>query len=200
MRRTWHRIRPVQSTWQGYFTGTVAHDTSFAEGDVRATIPRFEATNRDADMVLLDHVTRLAAAIGATPGQVALAWLLAQQPWIAPIPGTRRPERLAENIITASVALSADDIADMKALAARVGAVFVMSASFTNQVLAQLELWTRPGQYGPGVHLLPKHLDAGVARLHLDALRVRLTELTKAEAANLGVDVAGPYRMDHYRC
>jgi len=76
---------------------------------------------------------------------------------------------------------------------------FVMSASFANQVLAQLELWTRPGQYGPGVHMLPKHLDEEVARLHLDALGVRLTALTKTQAANLGVDVAGPYKVAHYR-
>ncbi len=76
---------------------------------------------------------------------------------------------------------------------------FVMSASFTNQVLAQLELWTKPGQYTAGVHLLPKHLDEEVARLHLDALGIRLTELTKRQAAELGVDVAGPYKVDHYR-
>jgi adenosylhomocysteinase len=76
---------------------------------------------------------------------------------------------------------------------------FVMSASFANQVLAQLELWTAPGQYLPGVHLLPKHLDEEVARLHLDALGVQLTELTKAQAAHLGVDIAGPYKMEHYR-
>jgi adenosylhomocysteinase len=76
---------------------------------------------------------------------------------------------------------------------------FVMSASFTNQVLAQLELWTRPGQYPPGVHMLPKHLDEEVARLHLDALGARLSELTKAQAGYLGVDVAGPYKADHYR-
>jgi adenosylhomocysteinase len=76
---------------------------------------------------------------------------------------------------------------------------FVMSASFANQVLAQLELWTAPGQYSPGVHLLPKHLDEEVARLHLDALGVQLTELTKAQAAHLGVDIAGPYKVDHYR-
>jgi len=76
---------------------------------------------------------------------------------------------------------------------------FVMSASFANQVLAQLELWTRPGRYAPGVHLLPKHLDEEVARLHLDALGVRLTGLSKAQAAHLGVDVAGPYKLDHYR-
>jgi adenosylhomocysteinase len=76
---------------------------------------------------------------------------------------------------------------------------FVMSASFANQVLAQLELWTASGQYAPGVHLLPKHLDEEVARLHLDALGVQLTELTKQQAAHLGVDIAGPYKVEHYR-
>jgi adenosylhomocysteinase len=76
---------------------------------------------------------------------------------------------------------------------------FVMSASFANQVLAQLELWTAPGQYAPGVHMLPKHLDEEVARLHLDALGVQLTELTKTQATHLGVDIAGPYKVEHYR-
>ncbi len=76
---------------------------------------------------------------------------------------------------------------------------FVMSNSFTNQVLAQLELFTRLEDYPIGVHVLPKHLDEKVARLHLDALGVRLTELSKQQAEYLGVDVAGPYKPDHYR-
>ena len=76
---------------------------------------------------------------------------------------------------------------------------FVMSNSFTNQVLAQLELFTRPEEYPIGVYVLPKHLDEKVARLHLDALGVHLTELTKQQAEYMGVDVAGPYKPDHYR-
>jgi adenosylhomocysteinase len=76
---------------------------------------------------------------------------------------------------------------------------FVMSNSFTNQVIAQVELFTRPQDYPPGVHTLPKHLDEKVARLHLDALGIRLTELTKAQAAYLGIPVEGPYKPDHYR-
>jgi adenosylhomocysteinase len=76
---------------------------------------------------------------------------------------------------------------------------FVMSNSFTNQVLAQIELFTKLGDYPVGVHVLPKHLDEKVARLHLDALGVRLTELTKKQAEYLGVDVTGPYKPDHYR-
>jgi adenosylhomocysteinase len=76
---------------------------------------------------------------------------------------------------------------------------FVMSNSFTNQVLAQIELFGKAGQYELGVHVLPKHLDEEVARLHLDALGVELTELTKQQAEYLGVDVAGPYKSEHYR-
>ena len=76
---------------------------------------------------------------------------------------------------------------------------FVMSNSFTNQVIAQIELFTRAGDYPVGVHVLPKHLDEKVARLHLDALGVRLTALTKQQADYIGVPVEGPYKSDHYR-
>jgi adenosylhomocysteinase len=76
---------------------------------------------------------------------------------------------------------------------------FVMSNSFTNQVMAQIELWTKPDAYDKQVYVLPKHLDEKVARLHLDALGVRLTTLTKKQAEYLGLDVEGPYKPDHYR-
>ena len=76
---------------------------------------------------------------------------------------------------------------------------FVMSNSFTNQVIAQVELFTRTQAYPLGVHTLPKHLDEKVARLHLDALGVRLTRLTKEQADYIGVPVDGPYKPDHYR-
>ncbi len=76
---------------------------------------------------------------------------------------------------------------------------FVMSNSFTNQVLAQIEIFTKTDDYEIGVYVLPKHLDEEVARLHLDALGVELTELTKEQAAYIGVDVAGPYKPEHYR-
>ena len=76
---------------------------------------------------------------------------------------------------------------------------FVMSTSFANQVLAQIELWTRPGFYAVGVHRLPKELDEKVARLHLDALGVRLTELSAAQAEYLGIPAAGPFKPEHYR-
>jgi len=76
---------------------------------------------------------------------------------------------------------------------------FVMSNSFTNQVLAQLELFTRTDQYPVGVYVLPKHLDEEVARLHLGSLGVSLTELTTEQARYLGVPVEGPYKSDQYR-
>ena len=74
-----------------------------------------------------------------------------------------------------------------------------MSNSFSNQVLAQIELYTKPGEHGNAVHMLPKHLDEEVARLHLDALGAHLTTMTKTQAEYLGVDVEGPYKPDHYR-
>ncbi len=76
---------------------------------------------------------------------------------------------------------------------------FVMSNSFCNQVLAQIELWTNPGKYENKVYVLPKHLDEKVARLHLDKLGVKLTRLTQAQAAYIGVPVEGPYKPEHYR-
>jgi adenosylhomocysteinase len=76
---------------------------------------------------------------------------------------------------------------------------FVMSNSFTNQVIAQVELFTKTDEYPVGVYVLPKHLDEKVARLHLDALGVRLTTLTKEQAEYIGISVDGPYKPDSYR-
>ena len=76
---------------------------------------------------------------------------------------------------------------------------FVMSASFTNQVLAQIELWTKGEEYAPGVYILPKHLDEKVARLHLNRIGVKLTELRPDQAEYIGVTVEGPFKPEHYR-
>ncbi len=76
---------------------------------------------------------------------------------------------------------------------------FVMSASFTNQVLAQIELWTKGDEYEPGVYILPKHLDEKVARLHLGRIGAKLTELKKEQADYIGVTVEGPFKPEHYR-
>ena len=80
---------PFSPLGKGFLTGTVTTDTQFAADDFRRRVPRFEAANLAANQALVDRVRQLAEGRGATPGQVALAWLLAQQPWIVPIPGTR---------------------------------------------------------------------------------------------------------------
>ena len=112
---------PFSPLGKGFFTGTVSAGQTFEPGEIRARVPRFEADNLAANQALLDHVTALAAARDATPGQVALAWLLAQAPSIVPIPGTRRHSRIDENVGAASILLSADDIADLDALTERFG-------------------------------------------------------------------------------
>ena len=112
---------PFSPLGKGFLTGTVDPGTSFAPGDIRATIPRFAAGNLPANTALVEHVRALADTKRATPGQVALAWLLAQQPWIVPIPGTRRLERVEENAASTQVPLSADEVADLDAAAARIG-------------------------------------------------------------------------------
>jgi adenosylhomocysteinase len=76
---------------------------------------------------------------------------------------------------------------------------FVMSSSFTNQTLAQIELWTNPGKYQNQVYVLPKHLDEKVARLHLDKIGVKLSKLSDKQATYIGVPMEGPYKADHYR-
>jgi aryl-alcohol dehydrogenase-like predicted oxidoreductase len=112
---------PFSPLGKGFLTGTVSSSTEFSAGDIRATIPRFTAENRNANQALVEHVGDLARAKDATPGQVALAWLLAQRPWIVPIPGTRRLERVEENAAATQVPLSADELADLNELVTRIG-------------------------------------------------------------------------------
>lgn len=112
---------PFSPLGKGFLTGTVSASTAFTDHDIRTTIPRFADSNRAANQALVDHVTALAHTTGATPGQVALSWLLTRHRQIVPIPGTRRPERLAENTAATQIALSADEIADLDSVAARIG-------------------------------------------------------------------------------
>ncbi|TAM70396.1 MAG: aldo/keto reductase [Microbacteriaceae bacterium] len=112
---------PFSPLGKGFLTGTVDSATEFAAGDIRGTIPRFTTGNRAANRALIDRVAGLATAKEATPGQIALAWLLAQQPWIVPIPGTRRSERVDENAAATMVALSADEVDDLNTIAGRIG-------------------------------------------------------------------------------
>ncbi|GAA3315936.1 aldo/keto reductase [Arthrobacter ramosus] len=112
---------PFSPLGKGFLTGTVDASTAFTEGDIRRRVPRFQAENLAVNEKLVDHVKSLAEAKGSTPGQIALAWLLAQQPWIVPIPGTRRTERIRENAAATQLALSADERSDLDSLAQRIG-------------------------------------------------------------------------------
>jgi aryl-alcohol dehydrogenase-like predicted oxidoreductase len=108
---------PFSPLGRGFLTGRIDQATEFGAGDIRATLPRFTAEARAANQAVVDLLGRIAEAKGATPAQIALAWLLAQKPWIVPIPGTRRPERLAENLGAAGVDLTPGDLAAIGAAA-----------------------------------------------------------------------------------
>lgn len=112
---------PFSPLGKGFLTGTIDTSTAFSDGDIRTRVPRFNEENLSANQALVEHVRALAAAKDVTPGQVALAWLLAQQPWVVPIPGTRRVSRIRENVAATQVALSADEVADLNGLADRIG-------------------------------------------------------------------------------
>ena len=105
---------PFSPLGKGFLTGKIDESTSFGSGDIRSGIPRFTPEARRANQGLVDVLGGIAARKGATPAQVALAWLLAQKPWIVPIPGTRRVERLDENVGAAAVALTSDDLAEIE--------------------------------------------------------------------------------------
>ncbi|WP_030255639.1 aldo/keto reductase [Streptomyces violens] len=102
---------PFSPLGKGFLTGKVDTDTTFDSSDIRAGIPRFSAEARRANQALADLLGTIAQSRHTTPAQIALAWLLAQQPWIVPIPGTRRLPRLAENLAAAEVELTEDDLA-----------------------------------------------------------------------------------------
>ena len=106
---------PFSPLGRGFLTGKIDMNTTFDSSDFRNKVPRFEAEARAANMALVELLKSIAAEKGATSAQLALAWILAQKPWIAPIPGTRRLERLEENIGGASLELTADDLAKIEA-------------------------------------------------------------------------------------
>ena len=105
---------PFSPLGRGFLTGTVDATTTFSDGDIRATLPRFTLEARKANLELVERIRTVAERQGATPGQVALAWLLAQKPFIVPIPGTRRLTRLEENIGAADLALTDEDLAELE--------------------------------------------------------------------------------------
>lgn len=102
---------PYSPLGRGFLAGAVDATTTFPADDFRSQLPRFTAEARAANQALVDRIGAIAQALQATPAQIALAWLLAQKPWIVPIPGTRRLSRLEENLAAISLTLSAEDLA-----------------------------------------------------------------------------------------
>ena len=108
---------PYSPLGKGFLTGTIDTTTTFADGDFRGATPRFQGEALTANLALVEVLNKLAATAGATPAQLALAWLLNQQPWIVPIPGTKSVNRLEENTAAADVELTADHLAELRAAA-----------------------------------------------------------------------------------
>jgi aryl-alcohol dehydrogenase-like predicted oxidoreductase len=112
---------PFSPLGKGFLTGTITASTSFdASNDIRSTIPRFAPDALEHNRAVVELLTSIAERKGATPGQVALAWLLAQKPWIVPIPGTRKLHRLEENIGAADIELSADELTEIEVAASKI--------------------------------------------------------------------------------
>jgi len=111
---------PFSPLGRGFLAGRIDQTTTFGEGDVRANLPRFTPEARATNQALVDLLNRIAGDKGATPAQIALAWLLAQRPWIVPIPGTRRLERLDENLGALQIDLTANDLAAIDTAAAEI--------------------------------------------------------------------------------
>jgi aryl-alcohol dehydrogenase-like predicted oxidoreductase len=101
---------PFSPLGKGFLTGKIDQTTTFAKDDFRNIVPRFSAENREANQGLVDQIGKLAAEKKVSPAQIALAWLLAQKPWIVPIPGTTKLHRLEENVGAAAVSLNAADL------------------------------------------------------------------------------------------
>jgi aryl-alcohol dehydrogenase-like predicted oxidoreductase len=111
---------PFSPLGKGFLTGKISEDTKFDKGDFRNIVPRFSEENRKANQAVVDLVGRFAQQKKATPAQIALAWLLAQKPWIVPIPGTTKLHRLEENIGAVNLKLSPEELDELGAAAAKI--------------------------------------------------------------------------------
>jgi aryl-alcohol dehydrogenase-like predicted oxidoreductase len=111
---------PYSPLGKGFLTGKIDERTTFDSTDFRTSLPRFTPEARKTNQALIDLLGKIAARKKATPAQIALAWLLAQKPWIVPIPGTTKPQRLEENIAAAAIELTADDLREIESAASRI--------------------------------------------------------------------------------
>lgn len=122
---------PFSPLGKGFLTGAINANTTFAENDFRKQVPRFSEDNRKANQALIDVLDQIAGNLNATIAQIALAWLLAQQPWIAPIPGTTKLNRLEENMQAAAITLSAGELTQIQAALA---AIEIQGARYPEQM------------------------------------------------------------------
>lgn len=111
---------PFSPLGKGFLTGKINEDTKFDKSDFRNIVPRFTPESRKANQALVDLLGKFAAQKKATPAQIALAWLLAQKPWIVPIPGTTKLARLEENIGAVAVELTSDDLREIASAASKI--------------------------------------------------------------------------------
>jgi len=128
---------PYSPLGKGFLTGKMDETTELGKGDFRSTLPRFTPEARKANLAFVDLLGKIAAQKGATPAQIALAWLLEQKPWIVPIPGTTKLSRLEENIGALAVELTADDLQQIESAAA---AITVEGARYPEHIEAMTGL------------------------------------------------------------
>ena len=124
---------PYSPLGKGFLTGAMSKDTPLGDGDFRKILPRFTPQAMEKNQALVDLLRRIGAEIGVTPAQIALAWLLAQKPWIVPIPGTTKLHRLEENLGSANVVLTQDSLAEISRAAAE---IHVEGERYPEQLLA----------------------------------------------------------------
>lgn len=127
---------PFSPLGRGFLTGAITEHTTFDAADFRHNIPRLTADNRRANRGVVELVRRVATRVQATPAQVALAWLLAQQPWLVPIPGTTKPHRLRENLAAADLQLAPADVAELDQTSA---ALTIHGARYVDRLQAQVD-------------------------------------------------------------
>lgn len=128
---------PFSPLGKGFLTGAITADTQFDSTDFRSSVPRFNAENRKANQALVDLLTNFAQQKHATPGQIALAWLLAKKPWLVPIPGTTKLNRLEENIAASDVELTADDLAAIETASAHIKVVGARYPEFHEKLVGR---------------------------------------------------------------
>ncbi|MEX1042085.1 MAG: adenosylhomocysteinase, partial [Pirellulaceae bacterium] len=192
-------INALQAAMEGYEVTTL--DDCVEEGDI------FVTTTGNRDIIRGDHMQRMkndaiVCNIGHFDLEIDMAWLNGQKGVTKESIKGNQQEGGPLDRYTFPDGHSILILAEGRLVnlgCAKGHPSFVMSSSFTNQVLAQIELWNHPENYELGVHVLPKHLDEEVARLHLGKLGVKLTKLSEAQADYIGVPVSGPFKPDHYR-